>query len=519
MDEASENAPIGIIETTATGEVVTINDRARRLLDITGQDIENTAVTALLPETATGALTSLVTTRPEDQQSIQEYYPTIDRWLRVDWQPTASGAIIYLRSRDQQQQLRDQTERLRQQTKRQGMINTLIATILKRVVDASDYTTIAQTICERLGETDRYAFVWVGERLPGTDRLQVVAANGAGVGLEAQIRDHVDEPSTLPAHVALQTEEPHRHDTLATAELLPKAVRRAIFRSGLQSCLAIPIYHDEVVHGVLSVYTAHEEGITDQEQQGLETLGAVAGFATVAGRQEELLFAETVTELTIEVESTGPFAEATTVTDSHLAVSGVVPLEDGAVACYCTPETTTGQLVETLQNHSKTASVRKVDTDADAIVEAEVTGDTPLTVLTAWGATVRQATYTPETAQLVVRTPPTERPRQIIDRLTERFGDVLLVAKQRRHRNPRTESAVQSDVLDRLTDKQQTALKTAYLAEYFSSPRGSTAEEIADTLGIAGSTLLYHLRKGQRKLLAAVFNPDRTERAQNEDGL
>ena len=42
-------------------------------------------------------------------------------------------------------------------------------------------------------------------------------------------------------------------------------------------------------------------------------------------------------------------------------------------------------------------------------------------------------------------------------------------------------------------------LRTAYLADYFESPWRSTAEEVASALDITGSTLLYHLRAGQRK--------------------
>jgi predicted DNA binding protein len=51
-------------------------------------------------------------------------------------------------------------------------------------------------------------------------------------------------------------------------------------------------------------------------------------------------------------------------------------------------------------------------------------------------------------------------------------------------------------------------LRTAYLADYFESPRGSTAEEVASSLGITGSTLLHHLRAGQRKLLDAFYDEE-----------
>ena len=49
-------------------------------------------------------------------------------------------------------------------------------------------------------------------------------------------------------------------------------------------------------------------------------------------------------------------------------------------------------------------------------------------------------------------------------------------------------------------------LRTAYLADYFESPRGSTSEEVADALDIAGPTLLHHLRRAERKLVDAYLS-------------
>jgi predicted DNA binding protein len=51
-------------------------------------------------------------------------------------------------------------------------------------------------------------------------------------------------------------------------------------------------------------------------------------------------------------------------------------------------------------------------------------------------------------------------------------------------------------------------LRTAYLADYFEAPRGSTAEQVAASLDITGSTLLHHLRAGERKLLDVYLDGD-----------
>jgi predicted DNA binding protein len=86
--------------------------------------------------------------------------------------------------------------------------------------------------------------------------------------------------------------------------------------------------------------------------------------------------------------------------------------------------------------------------------------------------------------------------------------DVSLAAKRERTTDPGERSTLRTDLDERLTDRQRTVLRTAYVADYFASPRGSTAEEVATALDVTGPTVLYHLRAAQRKLLGAYFDVD-----------
>ncbi|MFC7046301.1 helix-turn-helix domain-containing protein [Halobacteriaceae archaeon GCM10025711] len=60
-------------------------------------------------------------------------------------------------------------------------------------------------------------------------------------------------------------------------------------------------------------------------------------------------------------------------------------------------------------------------------------------------------------------------------------------------------------MLGELTDRQRAALEAAYFSGYFDWPRGSTAEEIADSLGISSPTFHQHFRKAERKLLESIL--------------
>ncbi|WP_048078258.1 helix-turn-helix domain-containing protein, partial [Halorubrum sp. AJ67] len=52
------------------------------------------------------------------------------------------------------------------------------------------------------------------------------------------------------------------------------------------------------------------------------------------------------------------------------------------------------------------------------------------------------------------------------------------------------------------------ALSAAYHGGYFDWPRGSTAEEVADAMGVSSPTFHNHLRKAQRALLDGVFEEE-----------
>jgi predicted DNA binding protein len=59
-----------------------------------------------------------------------------------------------------------------------------------------------------------------------------------------------------------------------------------------------------------------------------------------------------------------------------------------------------------------------------------------------------------------------------------------------------------------LTERQREALEAAYRAGYFDWPRETTAEEVAETLDIAASTLTAHLRKAEATLLTELFSAE-----------
>lgn len=59
-----------------------------------------------------------------------------------------------------------------------------------------------------------------------------------------------------------------------------------------------------------------------------------------------------------------------------------------------------------------------------------------------------------------------------------------------------------------LTDRQRETLKAAVTQGFFDRPQEATAADVAETLDLARTTFLYHLRNGERELLQSLFDSD-----------
>ena len=54
-------------------------------------------------------------------------------------------------------------------------------------------------------------------------------------------------------------------------------------------------------------------------------------------------------------------------------------------------------------------------------------------------------------------------------------------------------------------------LETAYFASFFEWPRRATGGEVAELLGVSQPTVNRHVRNGERKLFAMVFESNEAD--------
>ncbi len=512
MDERLNRAPVGILSTTETGAIVAANDCARELLSLDTDCVSaGKVLTDLFPASVEDTVPRLFETESIDSQEFEEYYPELDKWLSVTVLPTDDGVTLYVQDCSERYHDRRTIGELRGEVDRLTNINALISDVLGELVAVSTREEIAETICERLGGTELYAFALMAERELGGERLSVRAAAGStGRTLDA-IERTLEGKAVGPEQQAIETAEPQLVQPLGEEVAVPEAVRRAAFADGIQSLLAVPLTYGSSVYGVVSIYATDQNAFSERERANFETVGEMAGFAINAARHRSLLLSDTVVELTLAIrDNQDPFVDATATHDGTLTIDGMILQHDEPLLCYLTVrDGCVDEYANSLRAHEHIKSCRVLSThDESGSLEVSVDSATAVARLAERGATIQSGSFSDGVGELVVELSPAEDVRRVAEHVTTEFESSVR-AKREKERVSQSPDEFREELGEALTDRQENALRTAFFADYFESPRGSSAEEVADALGITGPTLLYHLRAGQKKLLAQYFEiPD-----------
>ena len=144
--------------------------------------------------------------------------------------------------------------------------------------------------------------------------------------------------------------------------------------------------------------------------------------------------------------------------------------------------------------------------DEGGLFQFVVAGPCVTVTLADTGAVTRSVTASDGEGRVVADVPRHVDVRTVVEAFRDRHPGSELVARRQRSGGLRVaRDAAEGRLLDRLTDRQQEALRTAYLSGYFSWPRESGAEACADALGVSQPTFSQHLRVGQHRLFDVLF--------------
>jgi len=513
----------GILVVDDDWRITYANDAVRELLDAPEGALLEADVREAFPASIERPFHEQIEgTSADEATTFEEYFPELSRWLSVRTVPRDAGVFVYVRDVTDRREREQDIIALEHDRETLHGINDIIQEVIAALVGVTSREEIERTVCERLAASDLYEFAWIGEREMAGDRLAARTAAGEHETILDRVVETSDRDNS-PEQRAIETGEPQVIQGLPDAESAPEPVRWEAFSRGLQSTIAVPIVYGDATYGVLGIYATREEAFTDRGGSGFVTLARTIGFAINAAKQRNVLLSDTVVELRFQVTDPSAFlVSASTELDCSITVEGIVPQDEDTLLAYLALENATGSEFAAVTGEAASAETSRIvheDDDADsALVEVQLTGASPILTLAGYGATVRTAVFEDGTGRIAAELDPEEDVRRVVEAISEAYPDTELLAKRERERAVETAQEFRSTLHDELTDRQLTALRTAYFADYFQSPRGSTAEEIAEALGVSSPTFHHHLRAAQRQLLGAFFS-DTDEHARSTERL
>jgi predicted DNA binding protein len=359
---------------------------------------------------------------------------------------------------------------------------TVAADVGEALAAATAPADIHETVCDRLADTEGYRFAWSAAATgDGFDTL-----THAGIAAE-------DVEQTLT-----------ERDEFVTAAMDDRTVRTEEREAA--TLAAVPLVGGEATRGVLGIGVATSE-IETLERDLLAVLGAQVGHALAALEHRRLLRADTVTELTFGVErEAAVLPEITAALGCDFALVGTVPADEGLLCYVAARHVTPDALAEHATATDALGDVRFVGDHDDGILLELTLRTSPIRTFVEAGGYVRSYEVDAEGGEVVGELSPEANVRGVVETVTEAFPGVHLTAKRETEHEAATGGGLRETLTDELTKRQTAALRSAYFGGYFEWPRDSTAEELADSLGVSPPTLHHHLRIAQQKMLHAFFD-------------
>lgn len=422
----------------------------------------------------------------------------------------AANTEVALDRADRERALRErdaELERRNEELNRLNRINGIIRGISRALIGAASRTEIEQAVCDRLIAVDAYEFVWIGEQDAVSDQLKPGGSAGDDQGylddVLAAVGSEVSEQ--YPAYLALESLEVESIGSILEDPVM-EPIRGAALDRGYQSVVSVPITYHGSVYGVLEIYAARPHAFDTEERAVLSELGDTIGHAVNAVKRKEALLTNASIEAEFQVSDANDFfVRLAERLDDQVEVESIVPDNNGEMLVFFSVNEASQELVlDAVAGSSVTRDTAIIRENEDEItVKCHVAGSTIVTDFAAHGAIPRSVVANQDGCRVVAEFPETVDLRAFNETLESMYETELLA---RRERAAPHGAPLNARIDDDLTDRQREALQAAYFAGYFDWPRENPGEMVAASLDISQPTFQQHLRMGERKLLAALFD-------------
>ncbi|QLG48538.1 bacterio-opsin activator domain-containing protein [Natrinema halophilum] len=397
-------------------------------------------------------------------------------------------------------ELRDERRALEHVLER---VDGLVRNVTDAAVSAGTRAEIERDVCRRLVETDPYVLAWIG-RVDVTNRRLSPRewASNENVPLEDD-EIVLDADDTHPAVRALSEGGTQIIQNVASFDgagrLWPTGAGEQF-----QSVAALPLTYGDVTYGVLVVFAGEPDVFDERELLVLESLSGTVATAMNALETRRMLTSETIVAVEVTIEDPSLFVtNLSNEFNAAIDYRGQTHARDGSPLVFLIVDRELTDDETDAIEHDREIAVLS-DTEDSTVLEVS-DPDGLITTLSEHGGIIRECTVSDGIADLAIELPDGRSARSVYDLLDQRYDRVELVSYHEREEPAQTPRGMTTRLESSLTDRQLTALRTAYYANYFEWPRDVTGEEVAASMDITRSTFHQHLRTAQRKLLDELF--------------
>jgi len=398
----------------------------------------------------------------------------------------------------------------RNELTRFSRVNAVIREIIHSLVEATTREEIETTICEQLSDSELYEYAWIGR--VNTETEEIVPRANAGIEADILRVSAGIDLFEAGSDTVLRAVETGEIETVRQYHVDEQSAQSngqtADEPEAVDVVAAIPLSYGRRVYGVLILSTTKSETFDESIRAEFKLLGDVAGFAISAVQNQQLLLSNRITELKFEVRDRNNLLVAISDDlDCRCRFEIAEPTDAGNIKCYIRAREVSvddpAEVIKQIESVEEAALVSR----SEGEYVFEIVRTEPLArELARTGANVRLATGEHGTAEIVLELPQSADISDIVDEYQSLYPDSELVAKRQRTRGNDSVGTFQETVGEILTERQRTALETAYEAGYFEWPREQTAEELAEMLDISSSTFHQHLRTAEQKLFSKLLD-------------
>ena len=385
--------------------------------------------------------------------------------------------------------------------------NDVVRDIISEVIEQSTREEIEETVCDRLAETDSYAFAWICD-VQGESQILRPRYEAGVDGYLEEVTVSADRDDPLgqgPGGRAVRTQEIQvTDDVLRDPAFEPW--REQAERYGYRSSAAIPLVHDDILYGLLGIYSPHPGTFDGPVREVIGQLGEVVGQAISAVERKRALLSDEVVELEFHIEDVFGSLGLDVGTTGPVRLEQTVPVGGDDFLIFGRTSQAGGDVVEAMVSQIPFYdSVTFRGNGDDVRFELRVSEPPVLSVIASLGGSVPEAVIEDGDYRLRVHLSPGADVRRVIGAMREAYPDVNLL-KHRQRTVDASHDPTAPELLSELTARQQTVLETAFHAGFFEWPRDASGDEVADLLDISSPTFHQHLRKVEGKVFDAVLS-------------